>query len=70
MAWCDPLGALGRDEAVGNVLNPNSSLGDIQNEPKGVAIAEINGLRSRRGSLTPIARYGSELRLQTVDVVK
>jgi hypothetical protein len=37
--------ALRTDEAGDKVLNPNASLGDIQNEPKGVAIAEINGLR-------------------------
>ena len=44
LAWCDPPGALGRDEAGGNVLDPSSFLGDIQNEPKGVVIAEIDRL--------------------------
>jgi hypothetical protein len=39
-----PLALLRTDEAGGNVLNPNASLGDIQNEPKGVVIAKINGL--------------------------
>lgn len=29
---------------VGNVLDANSPLGDIQNKPKGVVIPEINGL--------------------------
>ena len=39
-----PLELLRTDEAGGNVLDANSSLGDIQNEPKGVVIAEIDRL--------------------------
>jgi hypothetical protein len=35
---------LGGDEAAGNVLDANSSLGDIQNKPKGGVIAEIDRL--------------------------
>lgn len=40
----DPLPAhLRSDETIGNFLDAHLSLGDIQNEPKGVVIAEIDG---------------------------
>lgn len=39
-----PLELLRTVEPGGNVLNANSSLGDIQNEPKGVVIAKIDRL--------------------------
>ena len=39
-----PLEHLRTDEAGSNFLDANSSLGDIQIEPKGVVIAKINGL--------------------------
>lgn len=44
MAGPVSLAPLRRDEAVGNVLDTNSPLGNIENEMKSVVIPEINGL--------------------------
>jgi hypothetical protein len=40
----DVLNRLAGREPIGDLLNPDSSLGDIQNEPKGVVIIQIDRL--------------------------